>query len=154
MNSALCIIEFQDKYQPAFKSLNMEWLEKFNLLEDRDLVALDNPRKVIIDEGGIIYLAMIEELVVGSAAVIFEHGEYELAKMSVDANYRGQGISKILLDKCLEFVKRKGAERIMLYSNSQLKSALALYRSYGFRDINLENSPFVTADVKMELSLK
>lgn len=153
MASALTIIEYQDEYQPVFKSLNMEWLEKFNLLEDRDLVALDNPREAILEEGGIIYLAVIEEKVVGSAAVIYDHGEYELAKMSVDKDHRGKGISKILLDKCLGFVKQKGAKKIILYSNSQLKSALALYKSYGFKDIVLENSPFATADVKMELLL-
>lgn len=153
MNSLLAIIEYQDKYQPMFKALNLEWLEKFNLLEDRDLVALDNPREAILNNGGIIYLAMIDNKVIGSAAVIYEHNEYELAKMVVDKDYRGRGISKILLDKCLEFVKQKGAGRIMLYSNSQLKSALALYKSYGFKNIALEDSPFATADVKMELVL-
>jgi putative acetyltransferase len=153
MNSSLTIIEYQDEHQPTFKALNLEWLEKFNLLEDRDLVALDNPREAIINSGGIIYLAMIDNKVIGSAAVIYEHGEYELAKMAVEKEFRGRGISKILLDKCLEFTKQKGAKKIMLYSNSQLRSALGLYKSYGFKDIVLKDSPFVTADVKMELLL-
>jgi putative acetyltransferase len=153
MEGTLAIIEYEDQYQPIFKQINMEWLEKFHLLEERDLIALNNPRETILDEGGVIYLAVIENSVIGSAAVIYEHGEYELAKMAVHEDYRGKGISKLLLNKCLEFARSKGAKRIMLYSNSQLKSALALYKSYGFRDVSLENSPFETADVKMELVL-
>ncbi|HEY0653651.1 MAG TPA: GNAT family N-acetyltransferase [Chryseosolibacter sp.] len=151
--SSLSIITYEDRFQPMFKSLNLEWLEQFNLLEERDLVALNNPRKTILEEGGIIYLAVVEDLVVGSAAVICEHGEYELAKMAVDKAYRGKGISKLLLDQCLAFAKAKGASRIMLYSNSQLTSALALYKRYGFKEIILQNSPFQTADIKMELKL-
>lgn len=153
MNDTLEIIAYEDRYQPLFKELNMEWFEKFHLLEERDLVALNNPRESILDEGGVIYLALSENLVIGSAAVIYEHGEYELAKMAVHKSHRGKGISKHLLNKCIEFARSKGARRIMLYSNSQLKSALALYRSYGFRDVALGDSPFATADVKMELIL-
>lgn len=151
--STVKIIEYEDKYQPQFKQLNLEWLERFNLLEDRDLVALDSPREAIMDHGGVIYLAKIDNQIIGSAAVIYEHGEYELAKMAVDQAHRGKGISKILLDKCLGFVREKGAAKILLYSNSQLTTALALYKRYGFKDVVLENSPFETADVKMELTL-
>jgi putative acetyltransferase len=147
----LLVINYEDKYQSDFKSLNLEWLVKFNLLEDRDLEALDNPREAILKQGGVIYLALISGQVVGSAAVIKEHDEYELAKMAVANEYRGQGISKILLNRCLEYTKSQGANKLMLYSNSQLKSALALYKSYGFKEIELKDSPFVTADVKMEL---
>ena len=46
----------------------------------------------------------------------------------------------------------KGA-KLILYSNSRLTSALSLYKSYGFQDVDLKDSPFVTADVKMELML-
>jgi ribosomal protein S18 acetylase RimI-like enzyme len=146
------VIDYSDSYQPAFKALNMEWLEKYNLLEDRDLEALDNPRQAILHDGGVIYLAVLGEEVIGSAAVIKEHGQYELAKMAVAHSHRGKGVSKILLDKCIGFVKNAGAKKIVLYSNSQLQTAIALYRSYGFKDIVFTDSPFVTADVKMELT--
>lgn len=151
--SSFSVIEYEDRFQPAFKALNLEWLEQFNLLEERDLITLNDPRKAIMEEGGIIYLAIEGEKVIGSAAVMYEHGEYELAKMAVDKAHRGKGISKVLLEKCIAYVRACGGSKVMLYSNSQLATALALYRSYGFREVVLENSPFETADIKMELTL-
>jgi putative acetyltransferase len=153
MNSSVSIIEYDDIYQPIFKALNLEWLEAYKLLEELDLKALNNPRETILDSGGVIYLAMVKNEVIGSAAVIAEHGQYELAKMVVAKEHRGKGVSRMLLDKCIAFVRNAGAEKIILYSNSQLTSALSLYKSYGFQNIVLKDSPFATADVKMELVL-
>jgi putative acetyltransferase len=149
----LMIINYEDKYQPSFKALNLEWLVKYNLLEERDLEALDHPRETILENDGAIYLAVKDDQVIGSAAVISDHGEFELAKMAVAEHFRGHGVSKILLDKCIEFTRQKGAKKLILYSNSQLTAALALYKSYGFTDLVVKDSPFVTADVKMELVL-
>jgi len=45
------------------------------------------------------------------------------------------------------------AEKITLYSNSQLQTALQLYEQFGFIHVEVKDSPLLTADVKMELSL-
>lgn len=150
---SVSIVDYDDVHQSVFKSLNMEWLDAYNLTEPRDLEALDNPRKAILDEGGVIYLAIISGKVIGSAAVIKDHGQFELAKMAVAKEHRGKGISRLLLDRCIAFTRNAGAEKLILYSNSRLTSALSLYKSYGFKDVELNDSPFVTADVKMELRL-
>lgn len=132
----------------------MHWLEQYQLLEEYDLEVLNNPQKKIIDGGGHIYLAIEDDVLAGSAAIIFvEEGVYELAKMAVAPGYRGRGLSRLLIEKCLEKARLLGAKTVMLYSNSQLTTAIALYEKYGFRHVALEDSPFVTADVKMELSL-
>lgn len=132
----------------------MHWLEQYQLLEEYDLEVLNNPQKKIIDGGGHIYLAIEDDVLAGSAAIIFvEEGVYELAKMAVAPVYRGRGLSRLLIEKCLEKARLLGAKTIMLYSNSQLTTAITLYEKYGFRHVALEDSPFVTADVKMELSL-
>lgn len=154
MTSVVTIVEYSDTHQSAFKNLNLEWLVAYNLLEERDMIALDNPRQAILNEGGAIYLAMVEGEVIGSAAVIKEHGLYELAKMAVHKEHRGKGVSRVLLDRCIQFAKDAGARKLILYSNSQLTAALALYQSYGFTNVELQNSPFATADVKMELQLQ
>lgn len=155
MSSSVCIVEYQDRHQESFKTLNLEWLKEFHLLEDRDLEALDHPRKTIIDQGGVIYIALADnEVVVGSAAVIYEHGEYELAKMTVARSHRGKGISKILLRKCVEFVKARAADKLILYSNHQLTEAIDLYAKFGFVHVPVTDSPFVTADVKMVMDLR
>ena len=91
---------------------------------------------------------------VGSAGLWKENEEeYELVKMAVDPAYRGLGISKILMDRCLEEARARNAKKIFLYSSSKLQTALKLYDKYGFQHVDPINSPFVTADVKMELSL-
>jgi GNAT superfamily N-acetyltransferase len=80
-------------------------------------------------------------------------GVYELVKMAVSPLHRGKGISKILMEYCLDKARELKAQKIILFSNSQLKTAIALYEKYGFRHVPVDDSPFVTADVKMELSL-
>ncbi len=148
------LINYEDKYQPDFKRLNMEWLEKYNLTESHDLEILDDPKSTVIDNGGSIFLVMDNDKVIGTAGIWKENAtEYELIKMAVDPAYRGKGISKKLLDRCLMEARKTQAKKIFLYSNSQLQTALKLYRQYGFVPVDVTNAPFLTADVKMELSL-
>lgn len=148
------IIDYEDRYEDDFRQLNLDWLHKYNLVETHDLIVLDYPRGVIIDKGGCIYLALHEDKVIGSAALMKEHdGEYELVKMAVAPKHQGKGISKMLIEKCIEKAKEIGAKKLMLYSNSQLQPAISLYSKYGFHHVPATGSPFVTADVKMELYL-
>ncbi len=148
------IIEYEEKYFEEFKTINLEWLEKYHLTEESDLEVLNDPQKKILDGGGCIYLAKAGDVIIGSAALIKTHDNiYELAKMAVVPAFHGKGIGKILLERCLEKAKEMKAEKLILYSNSQLKAALIMYEKYGFRHIPVIDSPFVTADVKMELSL-
>ena len=148
------LIDYLPQYQPHFKSLNMEWLERYNVLETHDLEILDDPDGTVIAGGGCIYLAMDGDKVIGTAGLWKENEEeYELVKMAVDPDYRGQGISKLLLERCLDEARKRKASKIFLYSNSQLLTALKLYTKYGFHHVDVTNAPFLTADVKMELSL-
>ena len=148
------IIDYENKYQPDFKLLNLEWLEKYNLTESYDLEILDDPQGTIIAGGGCIFLVMDGEKVIGSAGLGKEKDkEYELVKMTVDSAYRGRGISKILMNRCLEEAKKLKADKVFLFSNSQLETALKLYEQYGFSRVEVTGTPLLTADVKMELSL-
>ena len=148
------IISYEEKYQPDFKRLNLEWLDKYHLTETHDLEILDNPQEKVIAGGGCIFLAMDGERVVGTAGLAKEKESiFELVKMGVDPAWRGRGISKILLERCLEEAKKLKAKKIFLFSNSQLLTALKLYEKFGFRHVEVTDSPLLTADVKMELSL-
>ncbi len=57
------------------------------------------------------------------------------------------------MDRCLAKARELGAVKIELYSNHQLKPALKLYEQYGFMYIEVKDSPFETADIKMELTV-
>lgn len=148
------LITYESKYQPEFKRLNLEWLDKYNLTESHDLEVLNDPEGTVIARGGCIFLAKEGEEIIGTAGLWKEsEEEYELVKMTVAPAYRGKGISKLLLERCLSAARELGAEKIILYSNSQLKTALGLYEKYGFHHVPVTGAPFLTADVKMELSL-
>ena len=148
------IIEYEGKYYADFRRLNLEWLEKYNLAETHDLEILDDPQTTILDGGGVIYLAEADHEIVGTAALIKTGNRiYELAKMAVTQQWQGKGISKLLLEKCLHTARSWNARKLSLYSNSQLQAALKLYEKYGFHHVSAEGSPFITADVRMELTL-
>jgi len=146
------IISYTEKYHEAFKKLNLEWLDKYNLTESHDLLVLNDPESTILDRGGFIWLAKEGDEIVGTAAIMYEgHGIFELAKMSVTKEWQGKGISKILIETCLKKAKEAGAKKITLFSNHQLLKALSLYEKFGFKNVEVKDSPFATADVKMEL---
>jgi putative acetyltransferase len=148
------LIAYQTRYHREFKNLNLEWLDKYNLTESHDLEVLNDPEGTVIARGGCIFLAKDGEEIIGTAGLWKEsEEEYELVKMTVAPAHQGKGISKLLLERCLLAAKELGAEKIILYSNSQLKTALGLYEKYGFRHVPVTGAPFLTADVKMELSL-
>lgn len=152
---SITIISYQEKHQPAFYSLNVEWLDKYNLTESHDLMVLNDPRGTIIEHGGYIWMAEADRDLVGSVALMKDHeeGVYELAKMAVRPDWQGKGISKLLIETSLAKAKEIGALRLILFSNHQLQTALSLYTKYGFRHVEVHDSPFVTADVRMELDL-
>jgi len=154
MSSHVSIIEYRDEHHEVFRQLNLEWLDKYNLTEEPDLMVLNDPRGTILNHDGFIWLAVIDSEIVGTAALIKEHAEiYELGKMSVAPAWRGKGISKLLIETCLEKARELKAWKIQLFSNHQLKAALKLYEQYGFQYVVVKDSPFETADIKMELQL-
>jgi putative acetyltransferase len=148
------IIDYAPIYQPQFYQLNIEWLDKFNLTEPYDLQLLNNPTLEVIEKAGFIWLAKHNNQVVGTSALLKkEHGVYEIAKMTVAKAYRGKGISKLLLDACIAKAKQIQAVKLLLFSNHQLTTALKLYEQYGFAYVEVLDSHFVTADIKMEMIL-
>ena len=154
MKDVIEIIEYDEKYHSIFKQLNLEWLDKYNLTESHDLEIMDDPSGTVIARGGMIFLAMDGYDVVGTAGLWKSSDEeYELIKMGVDPHHRGLGISKLLLEKCISEAAKAGAEKIILFSNSQLQTAISLYKKYGFEHVPVTDAPFLTADIKMELSL-
>ncbi|MES2645279.1 MAG: GNAT family N-acetyltransferase [Bacteroidota bacterium] len=146
------IISYQSHHAAVFKQLNLAWLDQYHLTESHDLMVLNDPKGTILDKGGVILLAVENEEIVGTVALMKEHGnEYELAKMTVAPHMQGRGISKLLMQAIIEAAQTKGAEKLILFSNHQLVAALSLYEKFGFKHVAVTDSPFVTADVRMEL---
>ena len=73
--------------------------------------------------------------------------------MAVDPVSRGIGIGKLLLTHCIDTAKKLKAEKLILFSNSQLQTALTLYNRFGFVHVEVTDTEMLTADVRMELNL-
>ena len=148
------IIAFNTKYSENFYSLNMEWLESYFVVEPYDKDVLSNPEKHIINRGGYIFFAKINEAIVGTVALMpmANDGLFELTKMAVSPKHRGFKIGQKLMQHCIDFAKSIDLPKLILYSNTKLENAIYIYRKYGFIEIAVEpNSPYVRSDIKMEL---
>jgi len=149
------IIPFEEKYSADFLKLNKEWLQEYFEVELFDDHQLSHPMQEIINKGGYIFLAKEDQKIIGTAALMKETDvSFELTKMSVTRDSQGNGISKMLMNACLQLAKAKKWNRLFLYSNTKLARAIQLYRRYGFVEIPLEtNSHYVRTNIKMELKL-
>ncbi|KMQ70948.1 GNAT family N-acetyltransferase [Chryseobacterium koreense] len=148
------IIEFDAQYRDDFKKLNTEWLQKYFVVEPFDEHQLSNPETEILDKGGKIFFAKADEKIVGTASLLHEHGEYELAKMAVTEDFKGHGIGNLLMKHCIDQAKKSGIPKLVLISNRSLTPALTMYQKFGFREIPLGEVPYARGDIKMELDLR
>lgn len=149
------IIPFEDKHAKAFKRLNLEWLESYSLLEPADSNYLDNPQSVILDQGGRILVAVSDDAVIGTCAIIKEtRRTAELAKLAVSPDARGKGIGRILTIESIKIARKMGFKKIFLVSNKKLTTAIQLYESLGFRHAPVpEDTQYATADIYMEFKI-
>jgi GNAT superfamily N-acetyltransferase len=148
------IATYDPKYQQEYKNLSIEWLEKYNLLEEADMPMLDHPKEVILDKGGYIFLAHYDNAIVGTIGLIKIEGDcYEILKLGVNEKYQGLGIGRKLMVHILDLCNQLGVKKIILETNTKLVSAIKLYKSFGFIEIPLTEAMFLTADYKMELNL-
>ena len=100
------IVPFQDKYSHYFYDLNFDWLNEYFYVEEYDEKVLKNCKEEIIDKGGYIFFAIFKSEVVGTMALIpREERIYELNKMAVKKELRGNGIGHQLIHYTIDFAK-------------------------------------------------
>ena len=134
------IVPFQDQYSKYFYELNYDWLSEYFYVEDYDEKVLKNCKEEIIDKNGYIFFAIHDNSVVGTMALIpRENGVYELNKMAVNKELRGNGIGNQLINFIIDFAKNKRYKSVILYSNTVLKNSIHLYNKFGFKEIKIEN---------------
>lgn len=150
----LLIKSYEDRYHQQFKEISLDWLHKHHLYEKADDDLLDNPKKYL-DKGSFIFLAHFDDQVVGTISLIpVNKDSYEILKLGVVDGYKGLGIGKQLMQKCIDICIMKNVKTITLESSSKLESALKLYEKLGFKHVEIVDAHFESADVKMELKLR
>jgi len=150
-------VDYTPAHQKAFKALNEEWITKYFRIEEADSKALDDPQGYILDDGGHIVIALLEEEVVGVCALIRMDNpnyDFELAKMAVTPKVRGKGIGHLLGVAVIEKAKALGASTLYLESNTKLVPAISLYEKLGFQKVAGHYTPYERCNIQMELELK
>ena len=151
--SKICIQKYETKFDNDFFVLNKAWIEESWILEESDKKDLLNPGK-IIHNGGQVFFALENQKVIGTVAMINSSDDrFELAKMTVQEDFRGKGIANMLMDECLKFAKENKANEIFLISNNSLTIARNLYDKYGFKEVDLDSQKYDRGNVKMRLTL-
>ena len=151
--SKICIQKYETKFDNDFFVLNKAWIEQNWILEESDKKDLLNPDK-IIHNGGQVFFALENQKVIGTVAMINSSDDrFELAKMTVQEDFRGKGIANMLMDECLKFAKENKANEIFLISNDSLTIARNLYDKYGFKEVDLDSQKYDRGNVKMRLTL-
>jgi putative acetyltransferase len=91
----------------------------------------DNSIYFVIEEDGVV---------LGGAGIKplknHETDVCELQKMYFSSKVRGKGYGKKMIQHCLESAKKMGYKRCYLESASQLKAAIHIYESFGFKHLN------------------
>ena len=145
----------------AFRQLNEEWIERYFVIEDDDRRVLGDPEGQILESGGAILFAQIDEKIVGCSALIVQPDEprtYELAKLAVTAPCQGRQLGRRLMEASMAKAQTLGAKRLVLTTNSKLLSARRLYESLNFTYVPTAQAEtfrghYERGDTFMELSL-
>lgn len=130
MDFMIKIIEYHSSHHQRFKEINIQWITRAHDLEVEDLKTLDDPENYILKPGGRIFIALYNDLVVGTCGYQnFGTEGFEMIKMAVDETYRGLNIGRMLAEESLKKMKSAGANRIFLFSNTKTSAlAVELYK--------------------------
>lgn len=148
---------FEPKDAQAFHDLNIAWIKKYFVVEDKDRKTLEQPEAYILGIGGRIIIAELDGKAVGTAALIpITNNKLELAKMCVDETHQGSGIGKAIMARVDKEAKDMGADTIWLESNTVLDAAMHLYKSCGYQELSGADctpSPYARCNIQMEKKL-
>lgn len=149
------VVSWDARYGDAFARLNLEWIEGYFDVEDKDREVLGDPEGVILAAGGAVWYAVRGDVVVGTVALLrLEDGVMELAKMAVSPAEQGRGIGRLLLQHAIADARERGMRRLDLVTNSGLRPAIGLYESCGFRHASMPGAQaYARGDVYMQLPL-
>ncbi len=101
------------------------------LLCARDGVGMLRGMVVVVEAGSV-------------AARLAQDGEVEMHLLAVSKASRGRGIGRALVEASIEEARRRGASRMLLWTQPRMVAAQALYRSSGF--VRLPEKDFSRSD--------
>lgn len=132
----------------------VEWLG-FDLCFQNFEEEIDNLQEMYSEPHGGLLIATIDDISVGVAGIRkYENNDCELKRMFVKEGYRHLGIGRQLLEAAIGLAKKMNYTKIKLDTLSSMTSAIKLYLSYGFVEIQpyrynpKETARFFERDIK------
>jgi GNAT superfamily N-acetyltransferase len=150
------IVNYEPAYKEVFRDLNMEWISTYFKMEASDYLALDNADRYILQKGGHILVALLNNEPVGVCALIKMDDpiyDFELAKMAVAPQAQGKKIGWFIGEAIKDKARLMGAKTLYLESNTILTPAISLYRKLGFVEVFGRNTPYERCNIQMALVL-
>lgn len=125
----------EESHLAEFVALNNAWIERYFQLEEFDHELAKNPSRIVQNGGHILSITDNDE-VIGVCALFRESDDtFELARMSVIETKQRKGIGRRLMQEILEFSKNNGIKKLFLISNTKMKPAISLYKSFNFQTV-------------------
>lgn len=150
------IVPYDPKYKQDFIELNRLWISEMFKLEPADMAVLEHVEEWL-QKGAEIFFALDENDRVLACCMMEPHesGEWEIAKFAARGMGTRTGAGSACLQAGIDFVRKKGAPKIIIVSNRKCESAVRLYRKFGFREVPVdkEKFPFERADIAFEMEL-
>ena len=94
-----------------------------------------------------VFVIKIDNRIMGTAAVFIEHkfihhlsSVAHIEDVVVDQNYRGVGLGKLLMNRCVEYAKTQNVYKIILDCDEK---NVAFYEKCGFSCKNVQMSVYV-----------
>lgn len=143
MNDEIIIRPLVARDNEALASIIRRSLEEFGAAKQGTVyfdATTDRLHEVFKQEGSAYFVAEAGDNVLGGAGIfpteaLPEH-TCELVKMYLLKEARGKGLGKILLQQCISEAKKMGYNKMYLESMPELKTAIAMYKSSGFKNID------------------
>ncbi len=139
-----CTIEpIAPKFDPAIAAIIHDTGVEFGAIgdgfgpSDAEVSAMSQHYR--IEQGSLYLVALVDGKVVGGGGIAPFNGSRELCelrKLFLLPDYRGQGIGKTLMLKCLAFAQSQGYQQCYLDTLASMTSAIALYRAAGFERLD------------------
>jgi putative acetyltransferase len=93
--------------------------------------------KVFQKPRSIYYVVLKDDKIIGGGGIYPTDGlpadTCELVKMYLLPEARGLGLGRLLIEKCLQFAKESGYNKVYLETMPELKNALKVYEKMGFK---------------------
>jgi GNAT superfamily N-acetyltransferase len=152
---AACTVSlFDERHRDAFKSLNLQWIEKFFKVEKKDLEQLNAPEACIAGGGQIFFVVVAGQAVATCAMYKIGDRRYELAKMAVRPDFHGNGFGDLMMTEAERWAAAQGAGEILILSNTVLNPAITLYKKHGYETIHLGPHPdYERCNIEMSKAL-